>query len=308
MANYPISKEFGIFRHFSPPISPGFLRLAAKHMKPPRALWKARDLTVETRQVTSFDGAPFEVLVLTPKDAEGKLPCLIYLHGGGFVLEAAGYHYELAMRYAREVRCKVVFVQYRIAPEVCHPVFFEDCYAAFSWAYDSAEALNIDRQRIGIGGDSAGSTLAVGVCMMARERNHPGRFCFQMLPYPYLDARGTSDSAKKYTDTPMWNSTLSSRVGNITKADRSNPNFVWYSPVEAERFDGLPPAYIETAEFDCLHDDGILYDKLLTHAGIQTELNETKGTMHGYDIVLNASITKASIARRIAFMKRHFYK
>ena len=182
--------------------------------------------------------------------------------------------------------------------------FFEDCYAAFCWAYDHADTLGIDVQHIGIGGDSAGSTLAVGVCLMARQRNHPVKFRFQMLPYPFLDARNTSESCKRYTDTPMWNSSLSDRIGPMTRVDRNVPNYIWYSPVEAESFEGLPPAYIETAEFDCLHDDGILYAELLRKAGVEVTLNETKGTMHGFDISTKAPTTLAAMQQRIAFMKR----
>jgi len=74
--------------------------------------------------------------------------------------------------------------------------------------------------------------------------------------------------------------------------------------VEADSFEGLPPAYIETAEFDCLHDDGILYASLLQRAGIEVTLNETKGTMHGFDIATKAPTTLAAMAQRIAFMKR----
>jgi len=127
-----------------------------------------------------------------------------------------------------------------------------------------------------------------------------------MLPYPYLDARNNSESCKKFTDTPMWNSTLSSRIAPMTKADRSCPDYVYYSPVEADSFEGLPPAYIETAEFDCLHDDGILYAEKLREAGIEVVLNETQGTMHGFDIVQKAEITKAALAARIEFMKSIF--
>ncbi|MBQ2720801.1 MAG: alpha/beta hydrolase, partial [Clostridia bacterium] len=242
----------------------------------------------------------------SPKSLTESAPCLIYIHGGGFVLPAAGYHYKNAMRYAKEVGCKVVFVNYRLAPGHPHPVFFEDCYAAMCHTFDNATALGIDKTRIGIGGDSAGSTLAVGVCMMAKDRRHPIKFTFQMLPYPYLDARNESESCNKFTDTPMWNSSLSDRIAPMTKADRSRPDFVYYSPVEAESFDGLPTAYIETAEFDCLHDDGILYAEKLRNAGIDVTLNETKGTMHGFDIMQNAKTTKAAIKKRIEFMKKLF--
>jgi acetyl esterase/lipase len=228
----------------------------------------------------------------------------MYFHGGGFVLEAAGYHYRNAMRYAKEVGCKVVFPLYRLAPQYPFPAFYEDCYASFCWAYDHAEDLGIDIQRMGVGGDSAGSTLAVGVCLMAKERNHPVKFLFQMLPYPFLDARNESESAKRFTDTPMWNSSLSHRIGPMTRVDKSDPNYVWYSPVEAESFAGLPPAYIETAEFDCLHDDGILYADLLQKAGIEVTVNETRGTMHGFDIATKAPTTLTAMVQRIAFMKR----
>ena len=90
----------------------------------------------------------------------------------------------------------------------------------------------------------------------------------------------------------------------MTKADRSNASYVWYSPVEAESFEGLPPAYIETAEFDCLHDDGILYAGPLRNAGIEVTLNETKGTMHGFDIATKAPTTLAAMEQRVALMKR----
>jgi len=304
MKKYPINREFFPWNLFAPPISEKFLTMAVPHMKPPRFLWRDRELDVTTHEVVCHDGETITCFVLSLKNLPEKAPCLIYLHGGGFVLEAAGYHYANAMRYAKEVGCKVVFPLYRLAPKHPHPVFFEDCYTTFCWVCDHAEMLGIDTHHIGIGGDSAGSTLTVGVCLMARERNHPVRFRFQMLPYPFLDARNCSDSCRRFTDTPMWNSSLSDRIGPMTKVDRTSPNYIWYSPVEAENLAGLPPAYIETAEFDCLHDDGILYAQLLQATGIQVTLNETKGTMHGFDIAQKAPTTQAVIAQRIAFMKR----
>ncbi len=303
---YPISKEFFPFSHFTPPISKKFLAMAVPHMKTPKYIYKDKELEVRRFEIESYDGKLIECFLMSPMSLHDTSPCLIYIHGGGFVLPAAGYHYKNAMRYAKEVGCKVVFVNYRLAPQHAHPVFFEDCYAAMQFVYDRADKLGIDRNRIGIGGDSAGSTLAVGVCMMAKDRNHPINFAFQMLPYPYLDARNVSESCKKYTDTPMWNSTLSSRIGPMTAVDKSRPDYVYYSPVEAESFEGLPSAYIETAEFDCLHDDGILYAEKLSEAGVEVVLNETQGTMHGFDIVQKAKTTQSALKARIEFMKKAF--
>ena len=304
MKKYPISREFFPWNLFAPPISEKFLALAVPHMKPPRFLWQDQAMRVTSQEITSYDGEKINCFVISPRNLPDKAPCLLYFHGGGFVLEAAGYHYRNAMRYAKEVGCKVVFPQYRLAPKHPHPVFFEDCYAAMCWAYEQVEELGIDRSRMGIGGDSAGSTLAAGVCLMAQERQHPVKFQFQMLPYPFLDARNCSDSCRRFTDTPMWNSTLSHRIGPMTKVDQTKPDYVWYSPVEAESFAEFPPAYIETAEFDCLHDDGILYAGRLREAGIDVTLNETRGTMHGFDIAVKAPTTLAAMEQRIAFMKR----
>ena len=303
---YPIKREFFPFSHFTPPISERFLAIAVPHMKPPRYIYKNKELDVSRHEIKSYDGARIECFLMSPKSASKSAPCLIYIHGGGFVLPAAGYHYKNAMRYAVEVGCKVVFVNYRLAPQNPHPIFFEDCYAAMCWTHDNAVTFGIDPTRIGIGGDSAGSTLSVGVCLMAKERRHPIRFAFQMLPYPYLDARNNSESCQKYTDTPMWNSSLSHRISPMTRVDRDRPDYIYYSPVEAECFDGLPPAYIETAEYDCLHDDGILYAEKLRAAGVPVTLNETRGTMHGFDIVQKAPTTKAALAARIEYMKKAF--
>lgn len=307
MSKYPISKEFFPFSHFAPPISERFLALSVPNMKTPKFIYKDKDLDVVRYEMESYDGEKIEVFLMSPKLPDKNAPCLIYIHGGGFVLPAAGCHYKNAMRYAKEVGCKVLFVNYRLAPKHPHPVFFEDCYAAFCWAYDNAGTLGIDKERMGIGGDSAGATLAVGVCMMARDRNHPVKFLFQMLPYPFLDARNVSESCKKYTDTPMWNSKLSDRIAPMTKADKCRPDYIYYSPVEAEDFTGLPPAYIETAEFDCLHDDGILYSEKLRLAGVEVTLNETKGTMHGFDIMQKAVTTKSALEARISFMKKRIF-
>ena len=303
MKKYAISREFFPWNLFTPPISQRFLSVAVPHMKPPGALRRDKALDVRTHKIP-VNGGTIDCLIISPKGLSGKAPCLLYLHGGGFVLDAAGYHYTNAMCYAREVGCRVILPRYRLAPQHPHPVFFEDCYDTLCWAYDHADALGIDTGRMGIGGDSAGSTLSVGVCLMARQRKHPVKFRFQMLPYPFLDARNQSDSCRRFTDTPMWNSSLSDRIGPMTRVDRQNPNYIWYSPVEADSFEGLPPAYIETAEFDCLHDDGILYARLLRQTGIEVTLNETRGTMHGFDIATKAPTTLAAMAQRIAFMKR----
>ena len=308
MAKYAIKREFFPFNYFKPPLSENFLKVAVPFMTPPKFIYKDKAVECKRYEVVSYDRAKIECFMFSPKNKKGSLPCLIYTHGGGFVLPAAGYHYKNAMRYAKEVGCKVWFINYRLAPEHPFPAFFEDCYEAMRYLYENAEELCVDRAKIAVGGDSAGGTLAVGLCLMARDRNYPVKFLFQMLAYPFLDMRGVSESNKKYIDTPMWNSKLSDKIAPMTKVDKTKPNYIYYSPVEGDKFNGLPPAYIESAEFDCLHDDGLIYARLLENAKVSVTVNETKGTMHGFDIKQNAPTTKKVLEDRIEFMKNGFAK
>ena len=308
MAKYPISREFFPCNIFAPPMSRRFVLLAQKGMKTPRFLWKDPLLEAESRMIPGYQGGEIELLILTPKGIAEPAPCLVHIHGGGFVFEGSDSHFRLAMAYAREARCKVVYVRYRLAPKHPFPVPQEDCYAALCWVHDHAAELGIDRGRIGITGDSAGGTMTVTSCMMARDRSAAVRPLFQLLVFPWLDGRNESDSYRRYTDTPMWNSTLSVKVTPIINPDPSITPLAYRSPVEADSFTDLPPAYIEVAEFDCLHDDGVLYARLLKQAGIEVEFHEAKGTMHGFDTVFNAPTSQKMIAKRIAYVRKMFEK
>lgn len=305
---YPISKEFFPFNRFTPPMSRWFVTLAQRWMKVPGFLWKDPALDVQSRMIPGCQGEEIEVFILTPKGIGKAAPCLVNIHGGGFVLEGAASHYQLAMAYAKGACCKVVYVRYRLAPKHPFPIPQEDCCAALCWVYDHAAELGIDRTRIGVAGDSAGGTLTVTACMMARDRGAEVRPLFQLLVYPWLDDRNCSDSYHRFTDTPMWNSTLSRRVGPMINPNPSATPKAYRSPVEAENHADLPHAYVEVAEFDCLHDDGVLYAELLRKAGVEVELHESKGTMHGFDTKFHAPTSQKMIAKRVAYMKRMFYR
>lgn len=306
MAKYPISKEFFPFNLFAPPMSKKFVLMAQKYMKTPGLLWKDPDLDVQTRTIPGYQGGEIEVYIITPKDLLSPAPCLVNFHGGGFVFEGYNSHYQMAMAYAKEGRCKVVYVRYRLAPAHPFPVPQEDCYAALCWVHAHAAELGIDPSRIAVGGDSAGGTLSVVACLMARDRGAAVKPLFQLLVYPWLDGRNVSDSYRKYTDTPMWNSTLSKKVGPIINPDPESIPLAWRSPVEAKSHAALPPAYIEVAEFDCLHDDGVLYAELLRNNGIPVEFHESKNTMHGFDTVFKAPTSQAMLKKRTAYIQRMF--
>ena len=310
---YPISREFFPYTHFAAPISPAFLKLAAMGMKKtPGFVFKDPALHVESRLIPGYQGGMIELLILSPQNLPARAPCLVDIHGGGFVLEGGPSHYRMAMAYAKQAQCRVVYVRYRLAPKHPFPVPQEDCYAALCWTHDHADELDIDRNRIGVAGDSAGGTLAVAVCLMARDRGHAVKPLFQLLIYPFLDGRNGregwpgSESFNRFTDTPMWNSTLSRKIGQFTTPRPAEVPLAYRSPVEADSLAGMPPASVEVAEFDCLHDDGVLYAELLQRSGIQTELHEVKGAMHGFDTKTSAPTSQRMIALRSEYMKTMF--
>lgn len=303
MSKYPIKQEFGVYARFTPPFrSARMAGWMGSLMKPPKWLWSDPSLSVRRESIAGFDTGNVEVLVMEPRNIETQ-NCLILYHGGGFMLEGAEYHYINSKQYALETPCKVLFVQYRRAPKHPFPVLTEDCYEALKWAVENAATLGINK--IAVGGDSAGGCLAAAVSQMARDRLGY-KPTFQLLVYPFTDCSLESESNHRFTDTPMWNSRLSKLMLAGYLPDSNVPNIAYASPIDAEDFVNLPDAYIETAEFDCLHDDGIHYAQKLRAAGISVELNETKGTMHGFDIAQDAPTTKAAVEARIQYMQRRF--
>lgn len=277
-----------------------FLVSSVNNIKP------AEGLNVTKKKIIGYQNGLIELSIYEPKNIKRNSPCLIYLHGGAFALKAAPYHKNLVCEYALKTPCKVIFVDYRLAPKYPFPVGVEDCYAAFEWVCNNTNALDIDNNRIAIGGDSAGAALAAAVCLMARDRKAPS-ICFQMLIYPVIDARQITKSIKKYRDTPMWNSKLNEKMWKLYLKDGVCSKREYASPLEATSLENMPDSYVEVSEFDCLRDEGINYAEALMKNGIHVELNKTTGTVHGFDIAEKSKIVHQSVAKRIDALRNGFH-
>ena len=245
--------------------------------------------------------------IYRPKALDGAAPCLVYFHGGGFCLGDMGYIHRYAAQYAEGAYCMVVFVHYRTADTAPFPAPFQDCYAALRWVWDNASSLQVDRGYLAVGGDSAGGALAAACAMRARDENGP-RLCFQLLVYPVTDGRMETVSMQKYTDSPLWNAELNRNMWKLYLRDGDHGIPGYAAPMLARDFSGLPPAYVEVEEFDCLHDEGVAYAQALQAAGADVQLEDVPDTFHGFDFFSNKKISKIMAQKRIQALQRSFFE
>jgi len=259
-------------------------------------------VNVKKCDIPCYEGALRLAYVIEPKEVQEKLPCLVFFHGGGFLLKPGLAHYELAKEYAAKLPCKVITVDYRVAPKYPFPYPQEDCFATYKWVLDHADELNIDTDKIVVNGDSAGGTLAAAVALMARDRGIKiprGA----MLSYPATDRRMQTESVKKYADAPVWDAALSEMMWKIFLGEKEHEHIEYASLMEASSLADFPKTYLEVAEFDTLHDEGILFCERLRTEGCEVELHDTKGTCHGYENMMESKIMRKCMENRIAWLK-----
>lgn len=211
-----------------------------------------------------------------------RQPCLLFFHGGGWTLNDLDTHDNLCRSLAKKVEVVVVSVDYRLSPEYKYPAAIEDAYTALSWIYFNAELLNIDTNKIAVGGDSSGGTQAAVLCHLTRDRQGP-KIAFQWMVYPVTDyyLPGTKSyiefergySMNKDFMVWFWNNYLPNNI------DVNDP---YISPLRATNFKNLPPAFIMTANYDPLRDEGEEYGKKLQEAGINAKVKRYEDQMHGF--------------------------
>jgi len=273
--------------------------------------WSDR-VDVRVHSVRGADGNETPVFEIAPKDLSGTAPALVDYHGGGFFFTYAGLHLTAAERYAVEGRCRVFFPDYRLSIGHPFPAPFDDCYATLAWVHANAAGLGVDPQRVALIGDSAGGALAAGVAQKAVDRSE-NPVCAQILIYPVTDHETKTESAREFTDTPFWKTASNRAMWKVYlrgtehgKSGGSAPVPPYAAPLHRESFAGLPPAWVEVAEFDPLRDEGRQYAEALQAAGVPVDSREAKGAIHGYDLVEDSPTAEAMFKERSAAIQRFF--
>ena len=254
---------------------------------------------VVERRIAGPPGAPDVLISLCrPLVTPGPWPCILHMHGGGYVMGAPSADAPQHRVLAAALDCCIVSVDYRLAPETPFPGGIEDCYAALTWIAAQAEALNIDAARLGVMGESAGGGLAAALALLARDRGGP-RLAFQHLIYPMIDDRTCVTSAPhpfagEFLWTPHNNRFgWSALLGETLGGPQVSP---YAAAARARDLSGLPPAFISTGALDLFLDEDLDYALRLTRAGVPVELHVYPGGFHAFDFVPEAAV--AEQARR----------
>ena len=220
-----------------------------------------------------------------------RLPCLLYLHGGGWVIGNLESHDRLCRKVANVAGICVVAVDYRLAPEHRFPAALDDSACALRWVADNAQALAIAPDRIGVGGDSAGGNLAAVLALMARDGELPP-VVHQALLYPVVDLTAASQSYQRVTSgVPLTAATMHYFIAHYTPS--AGDRLDWRaSPLHAKSLAGTAPALVLTVAHDPLCDEGRAYAARLESEGVRVTSLHLAGHVHG--MLLHGKLVRAS--------------
>ncbi len=235
---------------------------------------------------------PLAVEVFSPETA-GPHPCLLWLHGGGYVIGSASLDAIRLQTWAKRFDCITVSAEYRLAPEDPFPAAHDDAMWALGWLVEQAGELGIDPGRIVVAGASAGGGLAAGVALAARDRGIP--LAGQLLFYPMIDDR--QQTASSQWEAPVWPPKANMFGWRAYLGDRYGGDVPPYAaPARATDLRGLPRSLLIVGGADGFFDETVSYASKLAHAGVPTDLRTYAGAPHGFDLMApDASATREAI-------------
>ncbi len=234
----------------------------------------------------------------TPTGVSGVGPLLVWFHGGGFLYGDLDTHDPACRFLAERSGVRVLSVDYRLGPEAPFPAAFDDVAAAYRWVVANAAHLDADPGRLAVGGDSAGGTLAAYVALVAAREGLP--LAFQALVYPAADSRGDTETRRRYNHGLVLTQHMFDEVSArflVGDGDELDPRA---SPVLADVPAGVAPAYVATAGFDPLRDEGETYARRLADAGVELELQRIPDQLHGFVHLVGVSRSARAATQAVA--------
>jgi acetyl esterase len=297
------------------------LSVLERRKEPPLETLAAADAREARRRLTAaYGGKPVPVASVTdldidgirgrhyePPEPGGPHPLLVYFHGGGFLYGDLDTHDNVCRILCRHAGAHVLAVDYRLAPEHPFPAAVDDARAALRWAYENAGRLKADPARIGVGGDSAGGNLAAVTSQLAAKDGGPAP-ALQLLIYPATDFTTRRRSRELFGEGfLLTNSEMDWFEDNYLGPGSPQAGDPRASPLLAGDLSGLPPAFVVTAAFDPLRDEGEAYAEALGDAGVPVTLRRFPGFIHGFINAVGVSRTARDAVVEIAGATRALF-
>jgi acetyl esterase len=247
------------------------------------------------------------VKIIKPAGAEGPLPIIVYMHGGGWILGNATTHDRLTRELAVGARAALLFVEYPNSPEAHYPVAIEQGYATAQWATRDGAGKGLDPTRIAVAGESVGGNMAAALSLMAKERGDV-QFLHTGMYYPVTDAAMDTPSYDDFAEGFYLTRKAMEWFWDAYTTDPDQRAEITASPNRAtrEQLQGLPPTLLLVDEVDPLRDEGEAYAAKLRDAGVQVTTVRYDGVVHDFmllDAMRDAQGTRAAIAQATAFLR-----
>lgn len=240
----------------------------------------------ESQKTIEVEGQSLNIHIIKPKGAKAGLPVFMFFHGGGWVLGDYPTHKRLVRDLVVNSGAVAVFPDYTPSPEAQFPIAINQAYGATKWVAAHGNEIGVDGSKLAVVGNSVGGNMAAVVALMAKDKKGP-QIKQQILLWPVTDADFSRESYAKFAQERFLTTPLMQWMWDNYLPDAAARKNKYASPLQAsmEELKDLPPALVQVAENDILHDEGVAYGRKLDEAGVPTTITEYKGFIHDYGML-----------------------
>jgi acetyl esterase/lipase len=240
----------------------------------------------ESEKTITADDYPITLNIVRPAGVKGTLPVFIFIHGGGWVLGDYPTHKRMVRDLVVLSGFAAVFVNYTRTPDAQYPQAINEIYAATKWVAEHGEEIGVDGKNLAVVGNSVGGNMSTVTTLMAKEKGGP-HIKLQILMWPIVDADFETNSYHQFGEKRFLTTPTMKWMYDMYIADPEKRKDIYASPLRAtvEQLKGLPPALIQLAESDILHDEGEAYGRKLDEAGVKVTTVQYNGMIHDFGLL-----------------------
>ncbi|WP_414586119.1 alpha/beta hydrolase [Scytonema sp. PCC 10023] len=263
----------------------------------------------ESEKTITADGYPITLNIVRPEGVKGTLPVFIFIHGGGWVLGDYPTHKRMVRDLVVLSGFAAVFVNYTPTPDAQYPQAINEIYAATKWVAEHGEEIGVDGKNLAVVGNSVGGNMSTVTTLMAKAKGGP-HIKLQILMWPLVDANFETDSYHQFGEKRFLSTSTMKWMYDMYIPDPEKRKDIYASPLQAtvEQLKGLPPALIQLAESDILHDEGEAYGRKLDEAGVDVTTVRYNGMIHDFGLLNGLAelpATRSLFVHAAAELKKH---